>query len=156
VRPAPFLLPSAFASHYRSNRSLSLTWLCVICSYKILKLKNMDDSRCYIQLYKLLSLRPSNIFYSSVRHVWDSRFGFICCETCIILCDDLLPLPANLQGPRWGLFPSSNMSPYLWVRQQHRWWRVRWWERRVVPFYIYNVLATIYLSLSFMFIAVEP
>jgi hypothetical protein len=47
-------------------------WARVTRTCEILKLENMDEHRCYVQLYfydKLSSLEPSDMSASSVRHV---------------------------------------------------------------------------------------
>jgi hypothetical protein len=63
------------------------------CCY-ILKLENMDEDRCYVELYfyeKLSSLRPSDMSDPAIKHVWGTRFGSVRRETCMILHGNLLP-----------------------------------------------------------------
>jgi hypothetical protein len=58
----------------------------------------MDDDGCYVQLYfydKLLSLRPSGMSDSSMKHVRCTKFGSVRRETCMILHGNLLPHRAN-------------------------------------------------------------
>jgi hypothetical protein len=63
------------------------------CWY-ILKLENMDEGGCYIDLYfydKLSSLKSLDMSNQTIKHVWGTRFVTIRCETCMILCENLLP-----------------------------------------------------------------
>jgi hypothetical protein len=62
------------------------------------KVRNMNDDRCYVQLYfydKLPSLRPSDMFDPSVKKVRCTKFDSIRRETCMIIRGNLLPHPAN-------------------------------------------------------------
>jgi hypothetical protein len=82
------------------SRDYSMTsyWARVTHTCEILKLENMDENGCYIELYfynKLSSLRPSDMSNPSVKHVWGTRFGSIRCETCMVLHGNLLHHPAN-------------------------------------------------------------
>jgi hypothetical protein len=70
----------------------------VICTCKIVELENMDEDGCYVELYfydKLSSLILLDMSDPSMKHVRGTRFDFIRRETCMILCGNLLPHPAN-------------------------------------------------------------
>jgi hypothetical protein len=78
--------------------NITSNWPRVIRTCEILKLANMDEYGCYVQLYfydKLSSLRPSDKSDSSVKHFWGTRFSAIRHETCMILHVNLLPTSAN-------------------------------------------------------------
>jgi hypothetical protein len=88
----------ATARHWNQPKSYTTNWAHAIRICKILKLKNIYEYGCYVQLYlydKLASLSSLNMFDSSVKHVRGTRFGSIRRETCMILCGNLLPPLAN-------------------------------------------------------------
>jgi hypothetical protein len=63
-----------FNHYYTSN------WAHATCTYEILKLQNIYEDGCYVQLYfydKLSNPKPSDMSDSSVRHVWGTRFDCI-------------------------------------------------------------------------------
>jgi hypothetical protein len=73
-------------------------WARVTRTCEILKLENMDEDRCYVELYfynKLSSLKPSNMSGLPIKHIRGTKFGSIRRETCMILRGNLLPHPAN-------------------------------------------------------------